>query len=196
MRNRDIEKEQLVKQKAIELIGKGGLDYFSINKLAKECKISVATIYIYYKDKDDLISRLAAEQGETMADDLVRGLDPDAPFEQGLRTQWANRYWQMLNNQTLSLFFEQIRSTLYYNRFMGAFTEKAEPILGAFVQHAVDRGDIPNLPLEVYWSVAFGPLYGLVKFHNDGVSLNGRPFTLKEEMLWQAFELVVKAFKK
>lgn len=196
MRNRNTEKEHLVKKKAIELIGKGGLDYFSINKLAKECNISVATIYIYYKDKDDLIGQLAADQGEAMGDDFVRDLDPNIPFEQGLRLQWANRYRQMLGNKTLSLFFEQIRSTMYYNRFMEAFTQKAAVILGSFVQNATERGDIPDIPLEVYWSVAFGPLYGLIKFHNDGISLNGKSFVLDEEMLWQAFELVLKAFRK
>ena len=62
MRTRDIEKERLVKEKAMELVVKGGLENFSVNKLAKECGISVATLYIYYKDKDDLITKVAIEE--------------------------------------------------------------------------------------------------------------------------------------
>ncbi|PTS94554.1 TetR/AcrR family transcriptional regulator, partial [Pedobacter sp. HMWF019] len=68
MRARDIDKENLVKKTAIEIIGKGGFEKFSINKLAKACGISVATLYIYYKDKEDLLSSLATELGRKMGD--------------------------------------------------------------------------------------------------------------------------------
>ena len=47
MRTRDTDKEQLVKQKAIELLVNDGLDGFSMNKLAKACDIAVATLDIY-----------------------------------------------------------------------------------------------------------------------------------------------------
>ncbi|MGY0036846.1 hypothetical protein [Pedobacter sp. NJ-S-72] len=49
---------------------------------------------------------------------------------------------------------------------------------------------------EVFWSIAFAPLYSLVKFNNDGQSLGGRPFKMNDKMLWQAFDFVVKALKK
>jgi TetR/AcrR family transcriptional repressor of multidrug resistance operon len=64
MRTRNIDKQQLVKQKAIELLVKDGFEGFSINKLAKACGISVATLYIYYKDRDDLILRIGIEEAE------------------------------------------------------------------------------------------------------------------------------------
>ena len=55
MRTRDTDKEKLVIEKAIEQIVQDGFQGFSMNKLAKACNISVATLYIYYQDKDDLI---------------------------------------------------------------------------------------------------------------------------------------------
>ncbi len=58
MRTRNTDKEQLVKQKAIEMIVKDGFQGFSMNRLAMACDISVATLYIYYKDKDDLIKKI------------------------------------------------------------------------------------------------------------------------------------------
>ena len=62
MRTRNTGKEQLVKQKAIKLVVRDGFEGFSMNKLARACGISVATLYIYYKDKDDLIIRVALEE--------------------------------------------------------------------------------------------------------------------------------------
>jgi TetR/AcrR family transcriptional repressor of multidrug resistance operon len=68
MRTRNTDKVQLVKQKAIELIVKNGLEGFSMNKLARACNVSVATLYIYYKDRDDLIIKVAVEEGRLMGD--------------------------------------------------------------------------------------------------------------------------------
>lgn len=74
MRTRDIEKENLVKKIAVETIAKGGFESFSMNKLAKACGISVATLYIYYKDKDDLLSQLAVEHGRMLAKSMLHNL--------------------------------------------------------------------------------------------------------------------------
>ena len=51
MRGRDLNKVDLVKLNAMELLVRTGFEGFTMNKLAKECKISVATLYIYYKIK-------------------------------------------------------------------------------------------------------------------------------------------------
>ena len=63
MRTRDTNKEEIVKQKTIEMIVKHGIEGFAMNRLAKECGISVATLYIYYTDKEDLIKKVGTELG-------------------------------------------------------------------------------------------------------------------------------------
>ncbi|MGY0036847.1 TetR/AcrR family transcriptional regulator [Pedobacter sp. NJ-S-72] len=125
MRARDIEKECLVKKTAIEIIGKGGFDSFSMNKLAKACGISVATLYIYYKDKDDLISHLAAEHGKLMGESMLRNFDTEASFEDGLRVQWENRYRYLIDNPTLSGFHEKLRASIYQEQFLNTFMKDA-----------------------------------------------------------------------
>src|SRR3954468_5932658 len=113
MRVRNIDKEQLVKQKAIQMLVADGFEGFSVNKLAKACGISVATLYIYYKDKDDLITRIAMEEAKHMGETSLRDFDPEASFEEGLRVQWKNRAKYTLENPTCVLFFEQLRSSTY-----------------------------------------------------------------------------------
>ena len=51
MRTRDPIKEEVVKQKAIELLVDKGIEGFSMNRLAKESGVSVATLYIYYSQR-------------------------------------------------------------------------------------------------------------------------------------------------
>ena len=112
MRGRDIHKETLVKSKVIELIVKDGLEGFSMNKLAKACKISVNTLYIYYKDRDDLIVTIAREEGKRMSDTLLAKFNPNASFENGLRVQWKIRFEYLKDKPLLKSFFESLRLSL------------------------------------------------------------------------------------
>jgi TetR/AcrR family transcriptional repressor of multidrug resistance operon len=195
MRTRDLDKEQLVKQKAIEGIVKNGLEGFSMNKLAKACNISVATLYIYYKDRDDLIVKIAAEEGMRMAEAMLKDFDTDASFEEGMRVQWKNRFNYMMDNPLISVFFDQLRSSTYHAQFMETFKEHFEPVIRRFMHNALQRGEINRMPLEVYWSVAFAPLYSLIRFHNEGKSIGGMPFKISDEVLWATFDYVIKALK-
>lgn len=196
MRSRDIDKQLLVKQKAIELIVQIGFEGFSMNKLAKACGISVGTLYIYYKDKDDLIIQIAEEESKRMSSIMLENFDPEAPFAEGLKQQWKNRSKHMIENQQTALFFEQLRSSTYQSVIYESFFEEFKVKLTRFMKNAISRGEINPMPLEVYWSVAFAPLYNLVRFHNEGRSIGGAHFVLTEAMIWQTFDLVLKALKK
>ena len=196
MRIRNTDKVQLVKQKAIELIVKHGLEGFSMNKLAKACSISVATLYIYYKDRDDLILKIAIEEGALMGDAMIKDFDPEMLFEQGLRKQWENRYSYMVANPIMTLFFEQLRSSSYQQIFLSSFLKDFKLVMGKFMDNVIARGEIDVMPFEVYWSVAFAPLYNLIRFENEGQSMAGKPFKMTDEILWKTFDLVVKALKK
>jgi AcrR family transcriptional regulator len=72
MRTRYTEKEKLVRENAIVLLVKDGFEGFSMAKLAKACNISVATLYIYYKDKDDLIKQLGVEEVRRMMELMTK----------------------------------------------------------------------------------------------------------------------------
>ena len=193
MRTRNTDKVALVKQRAMEMAVKEGLEGFSVNKLAKACNISVATLYIYYKDKDDLIMQIALEEGNKMTEATMKNFDPEMRFEAGLKQQWKNRSTYMLENPSSMLFFEQLRSSSYHERIMKSYIEAFKKNMGRFTQNAIDRGEINKMSPEVYWSIAFGPLYTLIRFHNEGSSIGGLPFSLNEKVLWQTFDLVIKA---
>ncbi len=196
MRTRNIIKEELVKKKAVELIVKTGLEGFSVNKLAKACGISVATLYIYYKDKDDLIANIAREGAQIMGEYMLKGFDPEMNFEDGLRVQWKNRVKYMTENPMLATFYEQLRSSTYQDVVYETVMQNFKEAMGKFMHNAVKREEINAMPLEVYWSMAFAPLYNLIRFHNEGRSIGGRPFVLNNKIIWQTFDLVIKALKK
>lgn len=196
MRVRDTDKVNLVKEKAIELIVTGGLEGFSMNKLAKACNISVATLYIYYKDRDDLILKIALEEGKLMGAALIKDFDPESSFEVGLRKQWENRASYAMANAKKTALFEQLRNSSYQEEFLESFLKEFKVVVGKFMHNVIERGEIDEMPFEVYWSMAFAPLYNLLRFHAEGKSKGNQPFTLTDDILWQTFGLVVKGLKK
>lgn len=195
MRGRDIHKETLVKSKVIELIVKDGLEGFSMNKLAKACKISVNTLYIYYKDRDDLIVTIAREEGKRMSDTLLAKFNPNASFENGLRVQWKIRFEYLKDKPLLKSFFDQLQSSTYREQIADSLNEFTEAVT-LFMKNVIARGEMVDVSAEVYWSVALAPLYSLISFHHKQQGLKGQVVEVNENVLWTTFDLVVKALKK
>jgi AcrR family transcriptional regulator len=195
MRTRDEQKEQAIRQQAIEMIAKEGLDGFSVNKLAKAAGVSVATIYIYYKDREDLILEICGQVSAHMLECSLKNFSPDMSFEEGLRVQWINRAAYFMEYPSEVQFIEHVRYSHYYGKIAATLSKKFGEVLGKFVHKAIERNELIKLPFEIYWSVAFAPLYQLIKFHSQGFSMTNEHFTLTDEIMMQALQLVIKALK-
>jgi len=195
MRTRDEQKEALVKEKALELLVKSGFEGFSMQKLAKEAGISPATLYIYYVDKDDLIKRLGVEIGMKFSDVTLEGFSGTMSLAEGLKKQWENRSRHMLTHPTEANAFEVIRHSPVGLEVMRLTTARIGPVMAEFAHNAIKNKELRPMPLEVYWSITYGPLYTLLKFHLDGRSIAAQPFVFSEKIMYETLELVLKALK-
>jgi TetR/AcrR family transcriptional regulator, multidrug resistance operon repressor len=195
MRKRDDNKEHSIREKALTMFVKDGFDGFSMQKLAKAAGISPATIYIYFKDKEDLILQLSAEQIKKMADITLDGFKPSMSFSEGLRIQWMNRARYCMEHPNEMQFLEQIRNSPFHEKTSEMIGENFKNIMKEFVTKAIERNELAKVPVEVFWSVAYGPLYNLVKFHMNGRSIGGNQFSFTEDMMNQTLGLVLKALK-
>jgi AcrR family transcriptional regulator len=195
MRIRDEKKICQLHQKAIEMIVKEGLDGFGINKLAKAAGVSPATIYIYYKDREDLIIQTTLRAADVMLRESLKDFDPDMNFEDGLRRQWHNRAHHFLKNPMDVEFIEKMRYSHLYDKVAVRLYTSFKEVMGAFYRGAVSRKELIPLPFEVYWAVAYAPLYQLIKFHTQETAFGHAKFTLTEDIMEQALQLVLKALK-
>jgi AcrR family transcriptional regulator len=194
VRTRDPKKEQAIRDTALDTIVRHGFRGLSMQKLAKDVGVSPATIYIYFEDREDLILSLWREESRRMAEATLVGFDPSMSFAEGLRVQWKNRARWCIDHPREAHFLEQIRhSPLHAHDEPGKGRDFIEA-MRVFVRGAIERGELVRVPVEVYWSVAFAPLYQLVKFHMHGRGLTPTPrFVLDEKLMNQTLELVVKA---
>ncbi|KGO93909.1 TetR/AcrR family transcriptional regulator [Flavobacterium subsaxonicum] len=196
MRTRDTDKEKLVIAKAIEQIVQDGFQGFSMNKLAKACNISVATLYIYYQDKDDLIMKIGEEIGVDFFASTVKDFSPEMPFEEGLWKQWQNRAAFALEFPLQVACFEVIKHSPYRDQIMqSGLLADFKVMMRQFIDNALNNKQLVPMSFEVFWSVAYGPLYTLLNFHREGKSMGGKTFTLTPDMMEEAFNATIKALK-
>jgi len=193
MRIRDEQKEKAIREKALKMIVKDGIEGFSMQKLAKAANVSPGTLYIYFKDKEDLILQLCKEAGEKMAAITLKGFDPSMSFAEGLKVQWINRAKYCLKYPEQVHFIEQMRHTALQDKVMDIMSERFKKTMEVFVNNAIKRKELVKVSVEVYWSIAFAPLYNLVKFHMVGKSIGGNKFILSDKIMRETFELVLKA---
>lgn len=193
MRTRDSNKEEIVKQKAIELLVEKGIEGFSMNRLAKESKISVATLYIYYSDKDDLIKKIGIEIGKNFFDKMSKDFSPKMPFREGLYKQWENRTYFTQKFPLEVNCWELLTHSSYGEYILEESLQEFKITMGTFFNNAVEKKELIPVSKEVFWSMAYGPLYSLLRFERDGKNFGGGPFKLNKKITDETFELVIKA---
>lgn len=193
MRIRDNNKEEIVKQKAIALLVEKGIEGFSMNRLAKESKISVATLYIYYSDKDDLIKKIGIEIGKNFFDRMSKDFSPTMPFREGLYKQWENRTYFTQKFPLEVNCWELLTHSSYGEYILEESLQEFKITMGTFFNNAVEKKQLIPVSKEVFWSMAYGPLYSLLRFERDGKNFGGGPFKLNKKLTDETFELVIKA---
>ncbi len=195
MRTRDINKERAIRDHALKMIVKNGFDGLSMQKLAKAADVSPATIYIYFKDREDLILQLFVEASKKMTEATLKDFDPSMSFSEGLKVQWMNRARYCMANPDEMHFLEQIRHSPLQEKSLVLLGTKFKENMKAFVSNAIKNKELVKVPVEVYWSVAFAPLYTLVQFHIAGTSIGGNKFKFSEKTMLETLALVLKALK-
>jgi len=193
MRTRNAEKEELVRQEAIEMLVRDGFQGFSMNRLAQASGISVATLYIYYRDKDDLIQKIGAEIGKQFMAKTLQGFDPEMSFAEGLKKQWENRVAFAMKFPKEVACYEIIRRSRHGDDIVEESLKGFKATMGNFTHNAIKNKELVPVSVEVFWSMAYGPLYTLLRFHEEGKSIGGRPFKFSKKTMDETFQLVLKS---
>jgi TetR/AcrR family transcriptional repressor of multidrug resistance operon len=194
MRTKDPQKEKIIREKAIAMIVEEGFDGLSMSKLAKAANISASTIYIYFENRENLLNRLYQDVEERFEKEALRGFVSSMNFEEGLWLQWKNRYNNIKENPLEFSFYEQYRNSPLIKK--NSNTQNTFRIaMDEFLQNAIKTKETIHLPIEIWWAVAFGPFYTLIKFDSHQRSMAGNSFVLDELKLRLTFDTVIKSLR-
>ncbi|MBI1221429.1 MAG: TetR family transcriptional regulator [Bacteroidetes bacterium] len=194
MRLRDIQKEESISAMAVQIAVEEGLDGLTMNKLAKAAGVSPATIYIYFKDRDDMLLQVAIREEQKMFSETLEGFDPEMSFEDGLRHQWEKRAAYFMADPYRLRFMEQLKNTRFHEEVRKC-GQSYSSVLKQFMLNAIANKQLRPLTLEVYWALAYAPLYRLIKFHLNKKGMMGRTFQLNKADFEEALSIVLKGLR-
>ncbi|WP_010621134.1 TetR/AcrR family transcriptional regulator [Paucilactobacillus suebicus] len=90
MRTKDESKIEALHQAVIDVINHDGYQNLSVAKIAKKAGVSVATLYIYYSDKKDMLGKVYLKIKDLIDAKLFNEFDPQGPFEQQFKRLLRN----------------------------------------------------------------------------------------------------------
>ena len=195
MRPRDESKESLIRQKAVQQIVNKGIEGFSMKDLARACRLSVSTIYVYFKNKDDLLFKLILRLRTEHLSYSIRGLHEEMSLEEGLLLQWQNRLDYFKAHPLDVPAVDRLKYTPQFQKTNVHIIKAFQPHLGRFVDNARKNGELANMSFEMYWALCFAPLYALIEFHSANASYAHDKFSLTAELITDAVKRIAGAMK-
>ena len=153
---------------ALKLVLKDGFSGLKMSVVAKEASIATGTLYIYFKNKEELINQLYLHLKRKKTDDIMKGYDPAAPFWEGFDLMWHNFFSASLLSAEESAFLEQY----YRSPYLGEDTHMERKRLLDPVYQLLERGKreghIKAVSTDILLAQLIGPIHELVRLHHEG----------------------------
>jgi AcrR family transcriptional regulator len=183
MRTKCEEKQEALFEATVKLVNEIGFAASSVAKIAKEAKISAATLYIYYKNKEDLLvsTYLAIRRHTSKA--ILEGFDARQPIRDILEKAWFNMFRYTIEHSRYFHFAEQFGNSPYADLIDIEEVESYfEPIIQA-LRKGIDQEIIKNVSIDILKAFIY---YPIVVLSNTRMC---RKFEICEENMKIAFGL-------
>jgi AcrR family transcriptional regulator len=186
------DKRDVIVRAALELIAENGFHGAPMAMIAGKAGVGAGTIYRYFENKDVLINELYRELEERLYAVMMNGYSP----EKSVREKFIHLGTAILcyctSNPLDFRYLEQFHNSPYgvvfrRDKIMGKNGNKdiyRELFEEGLVQHV-----IKDLPMEVLFALAFGPLITVARDHILGfITLDGSLVTRTIEASWDGLK--------
>ena len=161
MRLRDENKMEAVFKASIKTINEIGFVASSVAKIAKEARVSPATIYIYYKCKEDLLVSIYTTLKKKLSQAMLVGFDPNIAIKKVLRKVWFNAFDFFEKHPDYFMFMEQFSNSPYIDKVDHDELEQNFQQIIQIMQRGIDQEIIKDVPFELLMTFAFYPVLTL-----------------------------------
>ncbi len=186
MRTRDQAKYDSIVDSSINLINELGFDGISISKIAKKAKVSPATIYIYFDNKEDLFTKLYIDIREKMSQGALEGLEQDMTTEEAFKSIWYHSFTFNLKHPEYLAYREQFeQTTMMKNIRPDEF--RLFRTIDQLLKRGIKEKTIKDYPLQVLTAFAYAPIITLLNYHHAGIIEMGEDNIMQAcEIAWNA----------
>ena len=134
------------------LMAEEGLPNLSMHKIAKAAKISPGTIYIYFKNKDELLAQFARHIFLSFQRTMEKDHDEIQSFAEQYRKMWWN-IWTFLQSDPT------IMSNMHQYESLPGFTDicrewEQDSLWHKFCNKAKEAGEVADLPTHILFAIS------------------------------------------
>lgn len=112
LREKSKEKRDALLNATLSLVNNNGFHAAPMSKIAKMAKVSPATIYIYFENKQDLINQLYLERKKAYTEHAFKGYSSNIPVKKAFELIWYNIAEYKLKELEESWFLAQCDNTI------------------------------------------------------------------------------------
>jgi AcrR family transcriptional regulator len=187
MRIKDENKTEKIYGAAIKVINIEGLSGASMSKIAKEAELSVATIYLYFENKEDMLNKLYIELKRKLSLTMLQGFDREMPIKVSFFLLWTNYYRFIANNFQDFIFIEQFASSPLILKVSKEEAKKQYQTMGELFEKAKNDAIIADLSSQVIFAFLFVPIAELAKnAYKDNTEIDQQTLASLFELSWKA----------
>jgi len=157
MRNKDELKQQAIIDATISLVNEVGFVACSVSKIAKKANVSPATLYVYYKNKEDLLVSTYIEIKQLFGRKLLNNFDDSLPIRDILRNMWFNIFKFTVKSPEYFQFTEQFSNSPFSELVDRNQVEKSFKPVYQTVQRGIDQKIIKNVSIDIISAFLFVP---------------------------------------
>jgi AcrR family transcriptional regulator len=163
-----------------------GFDGISISKIANRAKVSPATIYIYFENKEDLLTKLYIDIRRKMSQGALEGLREGMATEEIFKSIWSHAFTFNLNHPEYLAYREQFERTTMMKNIRAEEFELFQTV-DRLLKRGIKEKTIKALPLPILTAFAYFPIITLLNFHHAGiVKMDDKHIEMACEIAWNA----------
>jgi AcrR family transcriptional regulator len=187
---RDDKKIATIYEVTPKLVIKKGLSGITMSDIAREAKMAIGTLYIYFKNKEELISEVFTYCRKTSLAVYLEGYEEKKPYKAGFKKVWMNILRYRIEHFEEAIFVEQCFHSPFITQSVKQLSQQQiKPMYGL-----IERGKEEKLikDYDSFWLLVFmiGGITELIKY---GKYME-RP--LNSETIDAAFEMCWDGLKK
>jgi AcrR family transcriptional regulator len=158
MRLKDEFKQKAIFKATVKLVNELGFVSSSVAKIAKEADVSPATIYVYYKNKDDLLASTYRAIKQDISAAILNDFDETLPIRDIFRNTWFNLFDYISTNREDFQFTEQFANSPYSDQVNRAEIEGYfEPLIRVLMR-GIQQKIIKNVHQDIIGTFLFYPV--------------------------------------
>jgi AcrR family transcriptional regulator len=158
MRLKDESKQQAIFEATVKMVNRLGFVASSVSKIAKEAGVSPATIYVYYKNKDDLLVSTYITIKQDLSRSILDGFDETLPVRDIFRDAWFRLFGYISIHREHFQFTEQFVNSPYSDQVDRAEIEGFFEPLTRVLLTGINQNIIKNVHHDILKAFLLSPV--------------------------------------